>query len=774
MLNQSDVPLLDGRLKDILAGKFAVLTGVTGFIGEQILWKVLTELPDTTMGVLVRRKGDQSAYDRMVELVNKDIFRDLREAAGGAEQLLERSVRVIEGDLPNVPDLPGDLDVLIHCAGDVSFDPPIDAAFKTNVLGTRALMTKLLEAVPPSSGRVPHYVHISTAYTAGRRRGPIPESAHEHDVDYAVETEWSLKLAERIEIDSRTPERLAQLRREAEREHSRAGYLTTAADTERRRQEWVAAELVTAGTERARSLGWTDAYTFAKAMGERIVADLGRDIRVSIVRPAIVESSLKHPFPGWIEGFKMAEPLIMAYGKGSLPELPATPDAVIDIVPCDYVVNAIIAVCATEPAIGRPEFFHINSGARNPLTFRDMYLHVRQYFTDHPFDNGSTKELPLWSFPGAARVERVLTWTERASDAAGRALAIAPRSARTRRASRSLEKSREQMGFLRRYLALYGEYLRSELHFVDDHTLALHRSLDRADVAAFGFDTADIDWTEYLERVHCPSVTTSTRARIAERRARGPRKPVALPTLATAPRAQSPSTPAHLADDPSRVVAVFDLHGTVMGANVIETYLWARLGEASVRSRASEVVSLASALPDLYRTERADRGSFLRASYRRYAGMHLADLEKAIDEKLGAKLTARLVPDAVRRIEEHRDAGHRTILMTGAIRPFTRPLAHLFDEVVAADLATDANGRCNGFLTGPPMVGEWRSSWLRHWADRRGVDLAQSYAYADSLADLPLLSAVGHPVAVNADLDLMRAATARKWAAVEWPRANGH
>ena len=104
-----------------------------------------------------------------------------------------------------------------------------------------------------------------------------------------------------------------------------------------------------------------------------MVADVGRDIRVSIVRPAIVESSLKHPYPGWIEGFKMAEPIILAYGKGNLPEFTASPDAVIDIVPCDHVVNCIIAVCATVPEVGRPEFYHSSSGARNPLTVRGIF-----------------------------------------------------------------------------------------------------------------------------------------------------------------------------------------------------------------------------------------------------------------------------------------------------------------------------------------------------------------------------------------------------------------
>ena len=112
-----------------------------------------------------------------------------------------------------------------------------------------------------------------------------------HTIDYDAETAAGLAMRELIEAESRTPERLTTLRKEAEREHRQAGYLTTAADTERRRQEWVQAELVEAGTERARSLGWTDVYTFTKALGERVVADVGRDIEVSIVRPAIVESS---------------------------------------------------------------------------------------------------------------------------------------------------------------------------------------------------------------------------------------------------------------------------------------------------------------------------------------------------------------------------------------------------------------------------------------------------------------------------------------------------
>ena len=753
------VQRLDGRLRDLLAGKKIVMTGVTGFIGEQLLWKILTELPDTTPVVLVRRKGSASAHDRMIALVKKPIFSEVRDAAGGAAELLDSRVEIIEGDMPNVPQLPADLDIVVHCAGDVSFDPPIDQAFATNVIGTKALMNRMLEAIADERGewrKVPHYVHISTAYTAGRRRGAIPEAPHVHDIDYDAEAAAGIAMRDLIEAESRTSVQLARLRKEAEREHRQAGFLTTAADTERRRMAWVEAELVKAGTERARSLGWTDVYTFTKALGERVVTDVGRDLQVSIVRPAIVESSWLHPYPGWIEGFKMAEPLILAYGRGELPEFPASPEAVVDIVPCDHVVNAILAVCATQPEIGTPEYYHINSGARNPLTFSDMYTYTRAYFVAHPFEGGprGAARLPQWKFPGASSIERLLSTSERAHKMAERMLAQAPRSDRTRKIAKDLDRTGVRLDFLRRYHSLYKEYAQSELHFVDDNTLALTQSLHSEDHAAFAFDTSVYDWKTYIQEVHCPSITAPVRRMDAIRRKRGNR----------------PATMKDLDKDTtgSATLAIFDLDGTIMSTNVIEQYLWARLPELSRTQQLAEVGQVMRHLPSYLRAEQRDRGTFLRAVYRRYRGADLAALERFVDTSLAPHILSRLSPEAVRRIREHRAAGHTTILVTGVVRPLTRPLQPLFDVIVAADLGVDEEGRCTGFLTGPPVVGESRAAWLKHYATQHGVALDRSFAYADSHSDLPMLETVGNAVAVSPDIALMRAATRNQWSVVEW------
>ncbi|GAB3814625.1 HAD-IB family hydrolase [Tessaracoccus terricola] len=750
-------PLLDGRIRDLLAGKKIAMTGVTGFIGEEMLWKFLTECPDVRTGVLVRRKGSVTAAERVASLLKKKIFKPLVEAAGSVEALMAERVDVIEGDLPNVPDLPRDIDILVHCAGDVSFDPPIDQAFMTNVIGTKALLTKFRESCSDADGnleRVPHYVHISTAYTAGRRRGAIPEAAHAHDVDYEAETRAAMAMKEHVETRSRSSEQLTELRKEAEKLHRRAGYLTTSEDTERRRQEWVARELVAAGTERARSLGWTDVYTFAKAMGERVVADLGRDMQISVVRPAIVESSLVDPYPGWIEGFKMADPIILAYGRGQLPEFPASPDAVIDIIPCDYVVNAIVAVCATQPKVGEPEFYHCSSGARNPLTFRGIFEHVRNYFAAHPYTEGQgSVPLAEWQFPGAEPVERMLWFADKGVKIGNKLLSFAPRGKKVRAAATSLDKTAKQLDFLNKYLTLYGEYLQSEVHFVDDCTLALHNSLHPDDVEAFSFDSGDFDWTHYMEEVHIPAITDPVRRLEAARKRRSQRS-ATYKTL-------KPS-------EPGTVLAAFDLDGTVMATNVVETYLWLKLPELSIAERAAEVAKVIWQLPNYIGAERKDRGVFLRQIYRRYAGADLAELENFVEEHLSPFILDRTSPEAIRRIREHREAGHTTVLMTGVIRPLTRPFEGLFDHIVAADLATDEDGVCTGFLSGPPMVGESRSAWLNHYANLHKFDLSKSFAYADSHVDLPMLRAVGNPVAVNPDVGLMRAARSSSWSVIEW------
>ena len=342
---------------------------------------------------------------------------------------------------------------------------------------------------------------------------------------------------------------------------------------------------------------------------------------------------------------------------------------------------------------------------------------------------------------------------DKANKLANKLLSFAPRGKTVRKLATQIDKSRKQLDFLNKYLTLYSEYLQSELHFVDDSTLALHNSLHPDDRERFGFDSAAFDWTYYMQEVHAPSICDPVR-RLEARRKR---------------RAARSSTFKEIRPSETPVLAAFDLDGTVMATNVVETYLWSKMPELSPLGRVAEIAKLIAATPNYLGAERRDRGVFLRSIYRRYEGADLEALEQYVDERLAPLILDRMSPDAIRRIREHRDAGHTTVLMTGVIRPLTRPFEGLFDVIVAADLATDDQGKCTGFLSGPPMVGESRSAWLRHFSSLHGIDLSESYAYADSHVDLPMLGSVGYPVVVSPDVGLMRAAKQRNWSQVDWP-----
>ncbi len=168
--------------------------------------------------VLVRAKGSTSAESRVRSLLGKPIFTEVAEAAGGVDELMGTPVARDRGrPRPGPRALPKDLDAVVHCAGDVSFDPPVDEGFRTNVVGTRELLARVREV-----GDHVHYVHISTAYVAGRRRGSIPEGPVPHEADLEAE----LALGARPAAGRRAPlarQRPAHRRAQAGREGSTAG-----------------------------------------------------------------------------------------------------------------------------------------------------------------------------------------------------------------------------------------------------------------------------------------------------------------------------------------------------------------------------------------------------------------------------------------------------------------------------------------------------------------------------------------------------------------------
>ncbi len=135
-------------------------------------------------------------------------------------------------------------------------------------------------------------------------------------------------------------------------------------------------------------------------------------------------------------------------------------------------------------------------------------------------------------------------------------------------------------------------------------------------------------------------------------------------------------------------------------------------------------------------------------------------------------LLTKAFPAGIRRVREHRRLGHRTLLITGALDVAIEPLRPLFDDVMCASLSA-RNGRYTGELLAGPPTGEARALLMADYAERRGLQLTESVAYADSASDLPMLEAVGHPVAVNPETKLAAIARKRGWHVEQWPRSPG-
>ncbi len=736
-----------------LAGKRVLVTGFTGFLGQAVVERFLADFPESRLVLLVRPQLGASGRDRVDAILGRPTFNALRERLGheGLRAIVDERVEVVEGDFSREEPLalPGDLDVVLHCAATVSFDPPIDEGFQTNLLGA----VRLYESVIASGSR-PHLVHVSTAYVAGNRRGVIPEATLDHRVDWRTEAELALQARRDVEAASRKPEMLDRFLERARREHGRAGPQTVAEDAEERRKAWVTKRLVQYGRARAQTLGWPDNYTFTKAMGERAAEELAAEhgLPLSIVRPSIIESALRRPYPGWIEGFKMADPIILAYGRGAIPEFPGIPEGIVDLIPADHVVNAMLAIAATVPEPGRPAYYHVSSGARNPLQFKDLYRYVRGYFQEHPLPvkgRGEVK-VPEWVFPGSTKVERRLRRAELLVEAADRVVSHLPKSKRMRDLVRRVDHDRGRVEFVRRYADLYGVYTEAEVIYTDDRTHELWRSLTAADRERFPFDAADIDWRHYLVEVHCPAITAGVRALSAAR---------------TEPRVR-------IREREQLVLALFDMEGTILPSNVVESYVWTRLADLPWDRWPQELLDVFARIPSYLLLDRRDRGAFLRTFFRRYEGATVEGIERLVDGVVSEFMLQKVSAAAVRRIREHRQAGHRTILITAAAEPFVRPLAPLFDEVVAAKLEV-RDGVYTGYLAEPPLVGEARAAWLRRYAEREGADLKASYAYADSHSDLALLRAVGNPVAVSPDAALLRVARRRRWPIEDWGMSGG-
>ena len=755
-------------IREALAGKRVGVTGATGFLGTALVERLLRSIPECDVVVLVRPGRRTNAETRVRrEILRNDAFDRLRAELGDRfDDEMARRLTVVPGDV-GVDGLGLDesgaaslrsCDVVIHSAASVSFDSPLDAAVEVNLLGPQRVAAVLRDAPQPA-----HLIAVSTAYVAGARRGPAPErvlseTPFSPDLDWRREVDAARRARADVDADSRAPKELARFAKEARHEIGAAGTPLVSARAERLREQWVNDRMVERGKARAQALGWPDSYAYTKALGERALLETRGDVPVTIVRPSIIESSLSEPHPGWIRGFRMAEPVIVSYGRGLLKDFPGLPEGVVDVVPVDLVVATILAVAASGPSPEGPTVYQAVTGARNPLQYRRLVELVQDWFERHPLYDADDQPIvvPEWSFPGRGRVVRQLGRAVRGLKTAEKALNAAGLRGTADLASR-LEEQRTQAERALEYAELYGAYAETEASFGDARVAALWETLDDEDRAAFCFDPGVIDWQAYLHDVHLPSIVEHARVRTR-------------PKGKTGPTREERGRAAVLS--PDRQLAFFDLENTLIASNVVDSYAWLATRHLDPAERGRFVGRLLRQAPGLLALDRKDRGDFLRAFYRRYTDAPVRQLREDGWELFSDLLLARSFPAGIERVRAHRKLGHRTVLLTGALDFVIEPLRPLFDDVLCASLG-ERHGTFTGELTQVPPTGEARALLLAEYAEANDASISEAVAYADSASDLPMLEAVGYPVAVNPEPKLAALARRRGWLVERWSRSPG-
>ena len=374
-----------------------------------------------------------------------------------------------------------------------------------------------------------------------------------------------------LQAESRRPAQLARFTKEARAELGAAGDHLLA-DPGREAARGVGqAPAGRAGTARAQALGWPDAYPFTKALGERALVDgtaWGRPPTAS--GAAHHRAALDHRVgpgraacPGWIRGFRMAEPIIISYARGLLREFPGVPEGVIDVIPVDMVVAAILAVAAAGPDPAGPTRLPRGlGGARTRCATGGWSSWSSDWFSQHPLydDRGQPISVPEWSFPGRGRVQRQLQRATRAMDAVERLLTALPvRGGRPTLSARLEDRNDPGQA---------GPRLRRALR-------RLHRDrgpLPGRPAAGPRGDPGRRGPRRLLLRPRRSSTgpttsTTSTCRRSSSTPGSAPPRPARWWPAA-------PSGPGEAILSPDRHLAVFDLENTLIASNVVDTYAW--------------------------------------------------------------------------------------------------------------------------------------------------------------------------------------------------------
>ncbi|XP_023753140.1 fatty acyl-CoA reductase 3 [Lactuca sativa] len=480
-----------GSILNFLGNKTIFVTGVTGFLAKIFVEKILRVQPNVKkLYLLVRATDAKSAMHRFnTQVVEKDLFKILKEKYGtNLQSFLSEKVTPVAGDITYenlgikdynlIEEMWENIDIVVNVAATTNFDERYDIALSLNTFGAKNVLNFAAKCI-----KIKLLLHVSTAYVSGEKPGLILETPYRLGDALNGADGPDINTEEKIIKD-----KLKEL-----------NYDKTATDKS------IMLAMKDFGIQRANKFGWPNTYVFTKALGEMVLGHLKGDMPLVILRPTIITSTYKEPFPGWMEGLRTVDSLIASYGKGKLACFLGDPESILDVVPGDMVVNVMIAAITAHANQPYETIYHVGSSTSNPLKYKEIQKNAYNYFSKHPWINKDGKLVivpevkvlnSMSSFNRYFNLHYVLPL--QAFQVMNMALCHAFNG--------TYENLKRNINLVLRLAELYKPYLFSKSFYDDINTQKLHQLVTENEVEAniFYFDPKTIDWDNYFMNIHIP------------------------------------------------------------------------------------------------------------------------------------------------------------------------------------------------------------------------------------------------------------------------------
>jgi HAD superfamily hydrolase (TIGR01490 family) len=208
----------------------------------------------------------------------------------------------------------------------------------------------------------------------------------------------------------------------------------------------------------------------------------------------------------------------------------------------------------------------------------------------------------------------------------------------------------------------------------------------------------------------------------------------------------------------------FDVDGTLVRTNLLHPTLFYLTNTPNPLRSFGALARAAARGPRMALAEWVDRRRFNELLFAAYEGISQDRLLLLADEAFDRVLRGAVFPGARQLVDRCRAEGHEVVLISGALDfLMDRLAAHLGATAVISNRLEFQDGYATGRLLRPIVAGPEKARLVRQWARHAKQDLDDCFAYSDSYSDVPMLSIVGHPCAVNPDLRLMKLARTYSW-----------